>query len=173
KALLGEYGATVEHEVGRVVASTHMLAEAIDAVIADGNADRDLLGRIVTGSMNAQPSVIGMTLAFNANALDGRDADYIGHPYSDETGRFVPYFTWNNGAIAVEQLIMTPEAGTEGWYDLPLRENRTVLTPPYSYPVNGIDTTLSTVSAVVHRGTTPVGILTSDQTLSTIAERAE
>ncbi len=170
KALLGQYGATVEHEVGRVVASTQMLAEAIAGVLAAGPVDRDLLGRMVTGSMDAQPSVVGMTLAFEPDGLDGRDADFVGHPYSDANGRFVPYFTWHNGAIAVEQLIMTPEAGTEGWYDLPLRENRTVLVPPYSYPVNGVDTLLSTVSAVVHRDGMPVGILTSDQTLGTIAD---
>ncbi len=170
RALLGQYDEFAAGQMGGIISATRSLGAAVEGVIAQEPIDRDQLGRLVTGAMSAQPTVIGMTLAFNPNALDGRDADFIGRPYSDETGRFVPYFTHSNGGIAVEKLIMTPENGTESWYDLPMREDRTVLTPPYTYPVNGQDVLLSTVSVVVHKGAKPIGILTSDLMLSTISD---
>jgi len=169
RAMLGEYSQLATGQMGGVIASTRSVAAAVEGLVQQELLDRDQLGQLIIASMSAQPSVIGMTLAFDTNAFDGRDADYVGHPYSDEAGRFVPYFTRSNGGIAVEPLIMTPENGTESWYDLPLREDRNVLTPPFSYPVNGVETLLSTVSVVVHKGGKPVGIVTSDLTLDTIS----
>ena len=170
RALMGQYSQLAVGQMGNIISATRSLGAAVEGVIATGPIDRELLGRFVTASMQAQPAVIGMTLAFDANALDGRDALYVGHPYSDETGRFVPYFTWENGRIEVEPLIMTPENGTESWYDMPMREDRDVLTPPYTYPVNGRSTLLTNVSVVVHKAGKPIGILTSDLTLDTISQ---
>jgi len=169
RGLMGEYSQLVVGQMGGIVSMTRGLAAGVEGIIAKDPVDRDLLGRMVSGTLVSRPAVTGMTLAFNANALDGRDAAYIGHPYSDEAGRFVPYFINTDSGVVVEKLIMTPENGTEGWYDLPLREDRNVLTPPFSYPVNGKDTLLTTVSVVVHKGGKPIGVLTSDLTLDTIA----
>jgi methyl-accepting chemotaxis protein len=110
-----------------------------------------------------------MTLAFEPNGVDGNDAGFIGHAYSDATGRFAPYFTNQAGTVVVEQLDMSPEAGTESWYDLPLREDRTVLTPPYAYEVNDEMVLMTTVSVVIHKDAKPAGILTADLSLDTIA----
>ena len=170
RTLLGQYSNLAEGEMGKIISATRSLTASIEGVIATAPVDRDMLGRLVSGAIVAEPSGIGMTLAFNSNGLDGQDANYVGHPYSDASGRFVPYFTRSNGAVDVELLQMAPENGTESWYDLPMREDRTVVTPPYSYPVNGKDTLLSTVSVVVHKGGKPVGILTSDLTLDAISD---
>ena len=170
RALMGQYSQLAVGQMGNIISATRSLGAAVEGVIATGPTDRELLGRFVTASMQAQPAVIGMALAFDADALDGRDALYVGHPYSDEAGRFVPYFTWENGRIEVEPLIMTPENGTESWYDMPMREDRDVLSPPYTYPVNGQSTLITNVSVVVHKAGRPIGIITSDLTLDTISQ---
>ena len=168
RTTLGEYSQTVAGQMARVIGSTRSLAAAIEGVVATGIVDRDLLGRLVMKGMEAQQDISGISLAFNTNALDGIDAGYINHVYSDEKGRFVPYFTRTEDGIAVDKLIMTPERAVEGWYDLPLGQDRTVVTPPYAYPVNGTETLLTSVSAVVHRNGGPAGVLRSDLKLDTI-----
>jgi len=65
---------------------------------------------------------------------------------------------------------MTKEAGIENWYEKPLREKQTLITPPYIYPVNGKDVLMTTVSAVVKRGSDGIGIVTADLALNKIAE---
>jgi methyl-accepting chemotaxis protein len=169
EALMGQYRELVTGKMGGIVSSTTSLGASIEGIISEAPVDRDLLGRMVSGAVEAQPAVVGMTLAFEPNGLDGNDAAYVTHRYSDANGRFVPYFVKSDGKLMVEKLIMTPEAGTESWYDLPLRENRDVLTAPYTYPVNGVDTQMSTVSVVVHKAGKPAGILTADLTLDQVS----
>ncbi|WP_338721202.1 methyl-accepting chemotaxis protein [Devosia sp. XK-2] len=168
RALLGQYSQLASGQMGNVITHAQTTAATVEALI-EGAADRDEIGRVITRALQSRPSVVGMTAAFEPNAVDGLDEMFIGHAYSDETGRMVPYFTQQDGKVSVEQLDMSPEAGTEGWYDLPLREDRTLLTPPYTYPINGVDVLMSTISAVVHKNGAPAGIVTADLTLDTIA----
>ncbi|MGV8833126.1 MAG: methyl-accepting chemotaxis protein [Devosia sp.] len=170
KALLGQYSEFTSGQIGSVVSMVDTAKATVEGAISGPTVDRDQLGQMMTAAALSRPTLVGMTLAFESNGLDGRDADFIGHKYSDATGRFVPYFTNQNGAVVVEQLDMSPEAGTESWYDMPIREDRTLLTPPYSYAVAGVDVLMTTISGVVHKAGKPVGIVTADLSLSTLAE---
>ncbi|WP_291405585.1 HAMP domain-containing protein, partial [Devosia sp.] len=169
KALLDSYSQMAAGQLGGIVNMTEGAAAAIEGAMAGEQIDRDQLGQIVTRVLESRPTLMGMTLAFEPNQPDGRDAEFIGHPYSDENGRFVPYFARPNGEIIVEQLVMSPEAGTGDWYDLPMRENRNTLVPPYSYTVGGKTVLMTTASVVVRKNDKAIGILTSDLTLETVS----
>ncbi len=144
-------------------------AVAVEGLLNAGMMDRDQLGGLMTRLVENNPHLVGMTLAFEPNGLDGKDSQFIGHKYSDASGRFVPYFYHSGSSVAVEKLIMTKEAGTEGWYDLPIRENRSLITPPYTYPVDGEDVLMTTVSIVVRKDGKPIGIATADTALTNIS----
>ncbi|CAN7501446.1 methyl-accepting chemotaxis protein [Devosia sp. LjRoot3] len=169
RALVASYSQMASGQLGGIVNMTQGVGAAIEGAIQGPVIDRDQLGRIVTQAIEARPTLMGMTLAFEPNQPDGRDAEFIGHAYSDQAGRFVPYFARPNGELIVEQLDMSPEAGTGDWYDLPIKENRNTLVPPYSYTVGGKTVLMTTVSVVIRRNEKPIGILTSDLTLDTIA----
>jgi len=169
-ALLEEYGLTISEEIGRAIGRALTAGQAVEGLVGHGSVDRDTLGALVTRIVGDSPGLVGMTLAFEPNALDGRDAEFVGHPYSDATGRFVPYFFRRaDGSVGVEKLVMTKEAGTEGWYDLPVRENRSLITPPYVYPVEGKDVLMTTVSVVIRRDGKPIGIVTCDLALESVS----
>jgi methyl-accepting chemotaxis protein len=169
RALLGEYAETLADEIGRTVTTARTAGVVVEGLIGHGAVDRDALGALVTRVVADNPNFVGMTLAFDANALDGKDAAFVGHPFSDATGRFVPYFfRKSDGAVGVEKLVMTKEAGTESWYDKPMRENRSLITPPYIYPVEGRDVLMTTTSVVVRRDGKPIGIVTADLALDDV-----
>ncbi|MCP8882686.1 methyl-accepting chemotaxis protein [Devosia sp. XJ19-1] len=168
RALLGQYSQLAVGQMGTVIAHTQTTAAVVEGLIT-GAPDRDEIGDVVTRALLSRPAVVGMTVAFEPNAVDGLDQMFTGHAYSDATGRMVPYFTQKGGVVSVEKLVMTEEAGIEGWYSLPMREDRSVLTPPYLYPIDGKEVLLTTISTVVHKDGKPVGIVTSDLTLDTIA----
>jgi len=171
RTLLNQYRSVVQEEIGRAILTAGVATSAVEGVVADRKLDRDELGEVMTRIIRSQPALVGMTLAFEPNALDGRDAEYRQHQYSDTTGRFVPYFFWTpERSIGIERLVMTKEAGIENWYEKPLREKQTLITPPYIYPVNGKDVLMTTVSAVVKRGSDGIGIVTADLALNKIAE---
>lgn len=172
RALLGEYAATVSQELNAITMMVNTGVAAIEGAISNRVPSRDALGEMVMQMLRTRPDLVGMTLAFEPDALGGDDELYLGHPYGDETGRFVPYFFYgNDGDIAMELLNMSPEAGTGEWYDRPIRENRTLITPPYLYPVLGVDVLLTTISGVVRSGGQAVGVLTGDMGLDRIAAR--
>ncbi|WP_208948161.1 methyl-accepting chemotaxis protein [Segnochrobactrum spirostomi] len=172
--LASNYAQDFAQEVDRAALTARAAAEAVEGLVAAGKADRDALGRMMTSLVAQNPGLIGMTLAFEPNALDGHDADFTAHPYSDASGRFVPYFFHKpDGSVGVEKLVMTKEAGTESWYDRPVRENRALVTPPYIYPVNGKDVLMTTVSVVIRRDGKPIGIVTTDLSLENMSALAK
>jgi methyl-accepting chemotaxis protein len=168
--LMASYRLSVEKRVELALSTATSSARGIEGMVAAGKASRDVLGQYMTGVVGAHRELLGMTLAFEPGALDGQDASFKEHPYSDATGRFVPYFfNGSDGKVGVEKLVMTKEAGTEGWYDLPLRENRDLVTAPYIYPIEGKDVLMATLSVVLHRADKPIGIITADLPLTEIS----
>ncbi|SOB96688.1 methyl-accepting chemotaxis protein [Stappia indica] len=172
QALLTSYANEVSGGLTLSLTVAQTTAAAVEGLIANGMTDRDRLGDMMIRTVEGNPNLVGMTLAFEPNGLDGRDADFKGHKYSDANGRFVPYFYFGaDKKVTVEQLVMTKEAGTESWYDMPVRENRSLVTPPYTYPIDGKDVLMTTISWVVRKDNKPVGIATSDLALTAIVDK--
>ncbi|MDR0583933.1 MAG: methyl-accepting chemotaxis protein, partial [Treponema sp.] len=55
--------------------------------------------------MESNPNFMGMFSAWKPNALDGRDADFIGDAGSDSTGRYMPWFSRNQGDLEKRSLL--------------------------------------------------------------------
>ncbi len=125
---------------------------------------RTALAELGSSVIHANQRFVGVTIAFEPNGYDGRDAEFIGQkPQQDEQGRYVPYyFNKADGTVGIEPLIMTVEAGIEGWYLAPLKNGRTTLVPPYIYPVEGKDVLMSTVSVPIMGDGKGIGIATVD-----------
>ncbi|WP_454915785.1 methyl-accepting chemotaxis protein [Xanthobacter sediminis] len=171
QALLDVYAETISRQMAQSITVARAGGLAVEGLLAHGATDRDALGALVRQMVRGNRQLVGMTLAFEPNALDGKDADFTAHPYSDATGRFVPYFFHKaDGTVDVEKLVMTKEAGTEGWYDNPVREDRALVTPPYDYPVDGKSVLMTTTSVVIHRDAKPIGIITTDLPLTGITK---
>src|SRR4029453_18773323 len=125
---------------------------------------RPALADLGTAVIAANRRFVGVTIAFEPNGYDGKDAEFAGQaPQQDAAGRYVPYyFNKADGTVGIEPLIMTVEAGIEGWYLTPLKNNRTTLVAPYIYPVEGKDVLMSTVSGPIMAGGKGIGIATVD-----------
>jgi methyl-accepting chemotaxis protein len=133
---------------------------------------RNALSDIGTSVIAANKRFVGVAIAFEPNGYDGKDAEFAGQaPYQDATGRYVPYyFNKADGTVGIEPLIMTAEAGIEGWYLTPLQNGRTTLVPPFIYPVEGKDVLMSTVSVPVMTEGKAIGIATVDLDLTKLQE---
>lgn len=141
--------------------------------LRESGASRQELAAAAQAVIGANRRFVGTTVAFEPNAFDGKDAEYAGQgPVNDKAGRYVPYF-YNQaaGGVGIEELVITPEAGSEGWYDIPLRANRTTLVAPYIYPVEGKDVLMTTVSVPIRDdGGKAIGIATIDLDMTHMRE---
>jgi methyl-accepting chemotaxis protein len=170
QGLLREYANAIRGDIIRAAGLARQLATTAEALAASDGKKRDDLGRVVTGLVSDNPDLLGITLVFEPNALDGRDADFVGHPYAEaHSGRFATYvYRDDKHDIAVEKLDMT-DAAAEVWYVAPRDAGRTLLTPSYSDMVGGVDTLLTTVATPIRRDGKVIGATGVDFALAHIS----
>ena len=150
------------------------------------NKQNDLRGsfnEILKSSLKGRPEVLGVYTLWEKNALDGEDEKYrnqsqLGY---DASGRFIPYWTTSNsGRPQVEALLSYEDTSRidggdrAGEYYLCARDNKTnCLLEPYIYPVNGIDTLLTSLVTPIIIKQKFVGITGLDITLKSLEDIAK
>ncbi|WP_413207338.1 methyl-accepting chemotaxis protein [Rhodospirillum sp. A1_3_36] len=162
-----EHAQVVRDLIGEAVTVTKVLSRDAAGMVADGAPDRAIMGGLVRDALGLDAAFVGGGTGWEPGAFDGRDGEGEALPYSDKTGRFIPYFYKTQaGGVDWEPLIMDASGDTEAWYDLPMREKRSTVTLPYIYPVNGKDVLMATAaSPVIGSGGTVLGVVTLDMAL--------
>ncbi|MGB9928871.1 MAG: cache domain-containing protein, partial [Methanosarcina sp.] len=101
-----------------------------DTIEAYRAADRQEVIGILENLLLENPDLLGTYVAFEPDAFDGKDSEYINRPAHDATGRFVPYWNRMKGNVTVEPLLHYNESD---YYQLPKIKQKDVLTEPYFY----------------------------------------
>ena len=166
KALLGQYSQQVSGQMGGIVSMANTVAAAVEGSIAGPDADRDQIGRLMTAAIASRPSLVGMTLVFEPNTV-GNDADYVGHPYSEASGRFAAAFTFQDGKAG--SLVMEEDKRNKAAWDLPMQSGRAVVLPPFTFSDGTQTITMATAAAPIRKNGKPVGVVTADVPLNGIA----
>ncbi|WP_265502167.1 methyl-accepting chemotaxis protein [Paracoccus beibuensis] len=170
RALLGEYNVTVAQEVNTVLGVLNAGVAAVEGALAAGS-DRAVLEQIARNVLTTDERLLGMAVVFEPNAI-GSDRDRIGERLADPRGRFAPWFYIDtDGNVAVEVLDMSRPSDKLQWYERPLREEASTLTPPYTYPVEGKDALMVTLSSVVSHNGRKVGVMTGDMLIQSLTDR--
>jgi methyl-accepting chemotaxis protein len=121
-----------------------------------------------------QPEFIGGSTAWEPNAFDGKDAEFVDTPGHDATGRFIPYvYRTPSGTIRVESLVDYDVPGDGDYYLAPKRTESVALIEPYVYPVGGRDVFMTTISAPIMVGGRFFGITTVDIPLAALQEMVD
>ncbi len=172
KALLNQYKGLVQARIGQAISAATLIRSTAEAIVYDYKVERGELAEILARAVEVQPNLIGMTLAFEPDAMDRQDKTFLADPYSDPSGRFSPNFYWTKDRkVTVDPINLTSKPETiANWYTKPLRDNRDQIVPAYPYQVDGESVLMSTVSVVVRRDGTPIGIVSADMDLDTISD---
>ena len=80
----------VEEKLASAMETAVGVASAISAMVEEGKADRAAAMAEIRYALREHPEFFGMSCGFEPNAFDGRDQEFVGKPYHDKTGRFVP-----------------------------------------------------------------------------------
>ncbi|HEY8336634.1 MAG TPA: methyl-accepting chemotaxis protein [Tardiphaga sp.] len=152
-----------ELEVGLDAARTMAHAFAVLAddknsgTLSDGR--RKQLNAVLRNVLENNPAFNGTYSAWEPNALDGNDTAFKGRKDSgsDDTGRFLPYWTRSaRGAVAVQPLVeydskdQHPNGLVKGaWYINPMTTGKENILGPLPYIVQGKQVFLATMSVPV------------------------
>ncbi|WP_432241098.1 methyl-accepting chemotaxis protein [Herbaspirillum robiniae] len=136
---------TVSRQMNDALGAARTMAQSLQGMKAAGLASRATADEMMKGIMDGSPDFLGIWTGWEPNAFDGRDAEFVGKPGHDDTGRYIPY--WNRGAgkIQVQPLGKYETEGVGDYYLLPKRSGKETVMEPQSYKVGGKDTLLTSL----------------------------
>ncbi|MDR2397197.1 MAG: methyl-accepting chemotaxis protein, partial [Spirochaetaceae bacterium] len=134
---------------------------------------RGLFSLMVKAMVESESDVIGASMVWEPNALDGLDAEYIDTPGADHTGRFTPYWSKTRQGVQVETLTGYDVPGDGEYYLIPKQTGKELLTGPFLYPIDGKDMFMATITVPIKNQGRFVGILTQDIGIEVIQEQVE
>jgi methyl-accepting chemotaxis protein len=161
---------------GRIGANLNAVATVSGAVRATGAAGEPLArtqaSAMAKSVLLGSDDFVGVAVTMEANALDGKDAEYAGKkPEYDDSGRYMPYYTrGENGALRVEPIVFTNVPGANDWYEVPKASAKRYLTEPYAYPISGKDVLMASLVAPILIDGKFKGVTTGDMMLSKLAD---
>ncbi|WP_440955439.1 histidine kinase dimerization/phosphoacceptor domain -containing protein [Methanosarcina sp. Mfa9] len=93
-------------------------------------SDREEVLGILKNLLIENPDLLGTYVAYEPNAFDGKDAEFVNGSGHDSTGRFVPYWNKMSGPIVLDPLLHYEHSD---YYQLPKETKGDLLTEPYYY----------------------------------------
>ena len=170
----------VENDLNSAVRITETLRDAFIGLQRDGIRDRQAYMSILERTMESNPQLVGVWTAWEPNAFDGRDAEYVNADGSatfplakvhDATGRFIPYVFGTPNGHDMTTLLDYDKPGAGDYYLLAQKSGRQQIIEPYAYDVDGKTVVMtSLVTPIIIDGKT-VGVTGVDLSLAAIQAR--
>jgi len=134
-----------------------------------GVSDRQSLNQLLIHYLSDHPQFLSMSMAFEPNAFDDKDAAWAGQSGEDPAGRYARYVDRDaTGKPALHLLTDIETPGSGDYYLLPKQRHKDVIIEPYIYPYNGVDVMLTSIAAPIMRDGQFLGSVTSDFSLATL-----
>ena len=160
----------LESRLGASLAAVGNLAGAMAASRgADLTLTRPQVSALVKATLLGSDDLVGASVLWEPNALDGRDAEFAGKaPEYDDTGRYMPYFSRGpGGTINVEPSVPSTAIDV---YNVPRDTGHAYFSEPYAYPVNGQKVLMTTLSAPIQIKGRFQGIASADFMLARLGD---
>lgn len=159
----------VQQHLDSALSAARDLGNSAWALHQAGLAERRGLDQLLTDYLHYHPDFLSMSLAFEANSFDGKDAEFAGKADQDPAGRYARYVDRDNsGNPALHNLVDYETSGSGDYYLLPRQRQKEVIIEPYIYPYNGVDVMLTSIAAPIIRDGKFQGSVTSDFSLETL-----
>ncbi|WP_334180642.1 HAMP domain-containing protein, partial [Pseudoxanthomonas sp.] len=171
EGLAGLEAQRIEGELTGAFDTNEALAGALLALRAGDGPSRTVASAIFKRQLEAHPEWVGVGTLWEPDAFDGKDADYRTAEGHDDTGRFMSYWAWSDGAPLLEALRDYEVPGAGDWYLKPRELKRPVVAEPYIYKIAGKDVLMTTLSTPVLDEGKYVGVMTVDFALQSLQER--
>ena len=169
--LAARNAAQVAADLEGALLAARTLAHALGGMKAAGRAERVAADALIQGVLAGSPRFLGVWTAWEPNAFDGRDAEFVGKPGHDASGRYIPYWNRGGSSLAVEPLVDYDKPGAGDYYLLAKNSGNETLIEPYKYTVAGKEVLItSTVTPIVVDGRV-VGVAGVDIALSSLQDK--
>jgi methyl-accepting chemotaxis protein len=113
------------------------------------------------------PGLATVWTIWEPNALDGLDAEYANTYGTDASGRFIPSWTLTSTGAKAEAAVGYEDPSAD-FYFIAMRTGKETITEPFFYPINGVDTLITSLVVPVKKNGQTIGVAGVDIALSRI-----
>lgn len=165
-------GLQIQQELSYARDVAHNLGQSLIALPAANITDRKVVDKIMEYSLRANPDYLSMSVIFEENAFDGRDAEFATQPNQAPKGRYAWFVDRDqSGNYSMHPLTSYLTPGQGDYYLVPQKTQKDTLTEPYSYSYNGVPTLLTSVAATVFENAKLRAVVTSDISLASLQQK--
>ncbi len=148
KAVASEKSVNLKEIMDEAFIIDRTLAHSVTGAVQSGKKpSREEFQGMILGLMNAYPEYNGIYIALEPDVWEGDDTAFRNKPGTDESGRFMAYYSRDSSGKPVLDKIYNYNAGEEGseYYQVPKNTRREYITPPYPWEIQGREILLSSV----------------------------
>ncbi|MCU1618005.1 MAG: Methyl-accepting chemotaxis protein mcpA [Modestobacter sp.] len=160
------------HEVAtgftRQMNTAQTMALALGVMAEGQQGNRAVADGIEHDVLAADESLLGSWSAFQPLAFDGQDADHVGDPTTDATGRYISYWFRDGATIQVSPLVDYETPGAGDYYLLARDSGQDVVIEPYTYEVAGTSVLMTSFTSPIRADGQVVGVAGVDVPLATV-----
>ena len=174
-AVAGHRANTIQMDIEGAIDTARTLAQMLSGIKNDVGLelDREYVTGILRTVLNENPDFTGIYTCWEPNAFDNMDDGFIEDKGHDATGRFVPYLNRINGTIALEALMGYEEKGIGDYYQLPKQTGEECIIDPYTYPIQGKDVLITSLTVPIIVNDVFYGIVGTDLSLEFLQQITE
>jgi methyl-accepting chemotaxis protein len=136
----GRFGNQVKAHLEEALNEARSLAKVFEAagVLENLDLSRRQANDILKYFIEHSPDFLGVYVAFEPQAFDGKDDNFMEEWGHDLTGRFIPYWSHSTeGAGALEALVDYETGGAGNYYQIPKRTRHEAIIEPSIYTLQG------------------------------------
>lgn len=162
----------IQQELNYARDVAHNLGHSLIALPAAGVRDRAVVDKLMEQALRDNPDYLSISVIFEPDAFDGRDAEFAVQPGQAPNGRYAWFVDRDQaGAFNMHPLLSYATPGQGDYYLLPQKSQKDTLIEPYSYAYNGVPTLLTSVAAPIVSQGKLWGVVTSDISLASLQQR--
>ncbi|ELY2742842.1 methyl-accepting chemotaxis protein [Cronobacter turicensis] len=162
----------IQQELNYARDVAHNLGHSMASLTRAGITDRKVADQLLEGALRDNPDYLSISVIFEENAFDGRDAEFDGKPGQAPKGRYAFFVDHDqSGNYQFHPLLSYLTPGQGDYYLIPQKSQKDTLIEPYSYAYNGVPTLLTSVAAPIVSDGQLKGVVTSDISLASLQQK--
>ncbi|NYV44071.1 methyl-accepting chemotaxis protein [Cronobacter sakazakii] len=162
----------IQQELNYARDVAHNLGHSMASLPRAGITDRKVADQLLEGALRDNPNYLSISVIFEENAFDGRDAEFDGKPGQAPKGRYAFFVDHGqSGNYQFHPLLSYLTPGQGDYYLIPQKTQKDTLIEPYSYAYNGVPTLLTSVAAPIVSDGQLKGMVTSDISLASLQQK--
>jgi methyl-accepting chemotaxis protein len=131
---------------------------------------RNVFNVMLEGLAQSNPDIFGAWCVWEPDVLEGNDRQYLGTKGTSSSGRFSPYYYWDNGKVEVDVL---EDYNQADYYLLARNSGDPTILNPFEYEVGGKKVLMTTISVPIRANGRIVGVAGFDLPLSGIQKTSQ